>query len=110
MIRERFRELYDFRSRFVHGAAIEKQALTNHLHEARETARALVVWFLAFLTHTRDVVRREGLQVPPRKVLLQMIDIDSKAKSEIQTMLKITETLPEGFPVVSDWLANHRVE
>lgn len=110
VIRERFRELYDFRSRFVHGAAIEKQALTNHLHEARETARALVVWFLAFLTHTRDVVRREGLQVPPRKVLLQMIDIDSKAKSEIQTMLKITETLPEGFPVVSDWLANHRVE
>lgn len=110
VIRERFRELYDFRSRFVHGAAIEKQALTNHLRDARETARGLLVWFLAFLTHTQDVVRREGLQVPPRKVLLQMIDLDSKAKSELQTTLKITETLPEGFPVVPGWLANHRVE
>jgi hypothetical protein len=105
VIRECFRELYGFRSRFVHGAAIEKQALTNHLREARETARALVVWFLAFLIHTQDIVRGEGLQLPPRKVLFQMIDRDAKAKSELQNMLKITETLPEGIPCCA-WLAS----
>jgi hypothetical protein len=109
-IRKRFNELYNFRSKFVHGAAVEKQAMRDHLRDAREIARALLVWFLAFLKHTQDVVRREGLQVPPREALLKIIDLDSKAKSELQATLKITQTLPEGFPIVPDWLANHRVE
>lgn len=105
-IRKRFEELYNFRSKFAHGAAVEKQALRDHLRDAQEIARALLVWFLDFLTHTQEVVCREGLEVPPREVLLKMIDLDSKAKSELQATLKITQTLPEGFPVVPDWLAN----
>jgi hypothetical protein len=99
MIRERFRELYDFRSRFVHGAPIEKQALTDHLRDARETARAMLVWFLAFLTHIHDVMRREGLQVPTRKVLLQMIDLNSRAKSDLETTLKIRRHYPRDSPL-----------
>jgi hypothetical protein len=39
-----------------------------------------------------------------------MIDLNSRAKSDLETTLKITETLPEGFPVVPGWLANHWVE
>ena len=105
-IRGAFFELYHFRSRFVHGGPLEKHTLTKHLREAREIARTVLVWFVAFLTHMQDVARREQLPAFSRNDLLALIDLNVKAKAELATILKASDALPDGFPSVPSWLAS----
>lgn len=92
-----FLELYHFRSRFVHGGPLEKKTLTKHLREAREIARTVLVWFVAFLTHVQHVAFS-------RSDLHALIDLDVKAKSRLAAILKASDALPDGFPAVSSWL------
>jgi hypothetical protein len=99
-----FLELYHFRSRFVHGAPLEKQTLTKHLREGREIARTVLVWFVAFLTHVQQVARRHQHPAFSRSDLHELIDLDVKAKSQLAAILKASDTLPDGFPSVSSWL------
>ena len=102
--RTAFLELYHFRSRFVHGRPLEKQTLTKHLHEGREIARTVLVWFVAFLTHVQQVAPHHQHPAFSRSDLHKLIDLDVKAKSQLAAILKASDTLPDGFPSVSSWL------
>ena len=93
-----FKDLYDFRSRYVHGDAMSKQVMKGHLRQAREMARSLFVWFTAFLSHILKSADDPDSSLPTRQQLMKLID------SDLMTLMKFARTLPDEFPSVEDWL------
>jgi hypothetical protein len=59
---------------------------------------------MAFLGHIQDVLRREALPPCTKQELLALIDLKAKTKSELATILKVSDALPAEFPAVPSWL------
>jgi hypothetical protein len=97
--REKFKTLYDFRSRLVHGddEILKKKVYVGHLREARIFARETALWFLRFLDHVQanyqNAPRNMGL--PERKDILTVLDMKPGRRAKVGWLLG---TLPEDFP------------
>jgi hypothetical protein len=100
-IKERFEELYDFRSRLVHGDKFKEQIWGGHLREAREMARQSNFWFINLANKVLAANRGESLSsLPTRDELLALIDLRPDA---IIQFAKIIRSEPSSFPALPSW-------
>ena len=100
-IKKRFKKLYDFRSRLVHGDEFTDQIWAGHLREARGMARRSLLWFLNLANKVLAANRRESLSaIPTRNELLALIDLRPDA---ITRLAKIIRSEPPTFPASSSW-------
>jgi hypothetical protein len=74
-IRKNFDALYSLRSDLVHGNAdVSNQTIyLGQLGQAREMARALMVWMLEYLRHVRHALP-SGSELPSRETILNTVD------------------------------------
>jgi len=102
-LKSRFKALYNFRSALVHGNKFGKEIYWSHLREARDFARKSLVWFLNFLAaiHHDGSIYKDGFEYPNRKVILTLLDMDEKERTQLKSTLK---TLPLDFPYKGRWL------
>ncbi|MEK7995749.1 MAG: hypothetical protein AAB403_18270 [Planctomycetota bacterium] len=99
-VRKRFDDLYDLRSDYIHGnvgqpGAIDPRALVD----AREFARAAVLWMIRYLGHVYDHLRGEA--VPDRETVLRTLDLDSARRRDLAGVIS---SLPDSFPRVDAWI------
>jgi len=101
-IRKSFQDLYELRSRLVHGdeQVLDQRTRENHLREARSFTRRTLVWFLHYLEHVHEATRNIE-NVPTREELLSMLDLKVDSRGRVEHLLKI---LPPDFPHKSGWL------
>jgi len=102
-IGKRFDDLYSIRSDLVHGnAALPAKSVSfGHLKQAREFARAVVLWMLGYLNHVIDRLPEGTGAFPSRDTLLSLIDADTDSRAHIGFL---AQAVPAGFPDVADWL------
>ena len=96
-----FKELYEFRSRLVHGDKFKERIDTKHLYNARQLARELLLWFLNYLNtiqHNMDKAHPDCENFT-RKNLLKSIDHAEGVKS----LKNILDLMPKGFPNIHEW-------
>ncbi len=100
-IRKSFKDLYELRSRLVHGdeKVLDQRTMYTHLREARNLARRTLVWFLHYLGHVE--LTRNGRPRPTRKKLLNVLDPQDRSSESVKDLL---ENLPPDFPSTRDWL------
>lgn len=102
-IRKQFKELYAFRCDLVHGNPFQKQTYIGHLRDARNLARRTLLWFLHYLGNIQAGIpgnqRAEG--VPTREDILTLLDLDQNSRARLGWLI---DTLPVGFPSVSEWV------
>jgi Apea-like HEPN len=93
-LKKKFKKLYDFRSKLVHGGELKKPALVTHLADAREIARRLMLWFLhlAEICPTEDPLTRDDFT--------GLLDVNTDGRKRLY---KIADKLPPEFPCVEDW-------
>ena len=101
VIRDRFKEVYNLRSRLVHGDSFHK-AYAGHLRSARHLARRVVLWFVHLLSEL-------GNQLPDgeapgslatREDLIALLDLKQSARARIRRLIDI---VPADFPHVPEW-------
>jgi len=98
---KQFDELYDFRSRLVHGDNFEKQVWDGHLREARDMARRSLSWFLNLAQVTinaHPVDLSDAL--PKRQEIMALLDLDRNATDR---MAKVISLAPSDFPSIKKW-------
>jgi hypothetical protein len=104
-VKRTFNDLYDFRSRLVHGdeKLLEQKIYVGHLRDARNLARRTLVWFLRYLDNVQrryqEVSQPDG-SLPTRKELLAAIDLREDSRARISQLLNI---LPDKFPRNEAW-------
>lgn len=98
-ISKKVAELYGFRSDLVHGNPLDKPVYLLHLREARDLARQILLWFLSYLDFVQ-IQLSGNQQMPDRKVLLQLVDMDMNTR---QVIKGIINKLPSNFPHLSAW-------
>ncbi|MBU6482988.1 MAG: hypothetical protein KGS09_20910 [Nitrospirae bacterium] len=100
-IKERFEELYDFRSRLVHGDKFKKQIWGGHLRDARDMSRQSLLWFINLASKVFASNRKKSLSaLPTRNELLALIDLKPDT---ITRFAKIIRSEPSTFPAISSW-------
>lgn len=100
-VKKRFKELYEFRSRLVHGGEFTDQIWAGHLREARGMARQSLLWFLNLTNKVLSTNRETSLSaIPARNELLALIDLRPDA---ITRLAKIIRSEPSTFPAISSW-------
>ena len=100
-IGSRFAELYELRSRLVHGDEFEQQVWAEHLREARGLARRCLLWFLnlaQLVIHGCSTDLPDG--IPKREEIMALIDLDPNA---IDRMAKVITLAPPVFPAIKEW-------
>lgn len=100
-IGSRFAELYEFRSRLVHGDEFEQQVWAGHLREARDLARRCLLWFLnlaQLVIQACSTDLPDG--IPKREEIMALIDLDPNA---IDRMAKVIALAPPVFPAIKAW-------
>jgi Apea-like HEPN len=97
-LRKDFGELYDFRSKLVHGSPFEKKAYVDHLTKARNIARRLLLWFLHF---ARTAQEGSG-PYPTREDSLKLLDLDSPERDRV---VRLAQKLLADFPFNEAWTA-----
>jgi hypothetical protein len=100
-IGSRFAELYELRSRLVHGDEFEQQVWAGHLREARDLARRCLLWFLnlaQLAIHACSTDLPDG--IPKRQEIMALIDLDPNA---IDRMAKVIALAPPVFPAIKEW-------
>lgn len=101
---KQFDELYEFRSRLVHGDEFQKQIWTGHLREARDMARRCLLWFLNLAQVAISAGSANHLvDFPKRQEIMALIDLDPDATSR---MAKVIASAPPGFPSIGEWTEN----
>ena len=100
-IRKNFDALYSLRSDLVHGNAdVSNQTIyLGQLGQAREMARALMVWMLEYLRHVRHALP-SGSELPSRETILNTVDMDEQSRPLVATVLA---SLPKEFPNIGAW-------
>ena len=99
--KKQFYEIYDFRSRLVHGLEFEKQIWESHLYQAREMARRILFWFLKFLNNSHPTPESiESKRFLNRQEILALIDLGPDTISSLSNTL---DSLPSKFPRVHSW-------
>jgi len=97
-------ELYDFRSKLVHGKSFKKEGVYKaHLRKARRFSRKSVIWFLSFLSSVHENMKAKGIPVknyPQRKEFLILLDSE---KSDMERMRLLLKNLPADFPHIKTW-------
>ena len=102
-IKNRFEELYNFRSRLVHGDDFKKQVWGKHLREARDMSRQSLLWVLNLANRVLLANRGKARStLPTRNQLLALIDL-SLGPAAITKIEKIIRTLPPTFPTILSW-------
>lgn len=102
-IKDQFEELYNFRSRLVHGDDFKRQVWGKHLREARDMSRRSLLWVLNLANKILITNRgKDPSTLPTRNQLLALIDI-SLGPAAITKIEKILRTLPATFPKISSW-------
>lgn len=100
-ISNRFEELYNFRSKLVHGSELKSEVWEGHLKIARDFARRSLMWFLCFSREIRMAEKHSSFSTPPgRQEILAVID--SRPAAIIQ-LGKILKSVPKSFPAVRKW-------
>ncbi len=101
-IKKSFQDLYDLRSRLVHGdeKLLNQKTHEKQLREARNLARRALVWFLNYVDHVLHETRHDSA-LPTREELLSVLDLKTESRERVKHLLKI---LPADFPNKSDWL------
>ena len=101
-IKKSFQDLYDLRSRLVHGdeKLLDQKTHEKQLREARNLARRTLVWFLNYVDHVLHETRHDSA-LPTREELLSVLDLKSESRERVKYLLNI---LPPDFPHKSDWL------
>jgi Apea-like HEPN len=99
--KNRFDQLYDLRSKLVHGDEKMRDPMpVERIREARDLAHKALIWFLHYLDHVRQTTRDdEGL--PTREELLSLLDRDNTESRE--RVKQLLEVLPADFPRTSGW-------
>lgn len=99
----RFDSLYSFRSDLVHGNAglATEEIYPSHLSEARDFARAIVLWMLNYLHHVVEHPPGEPQALASREDLLAVLDMDDKSRRHTASVL---QNLPADFPNVKGWV------
>lgn len=96
-----FRQLYEFRSRLVHGDKFGDQVWEAHLRVARDMARRSLLWFInlanKFPLKSHNATDRT---IPTREELLTLVDI---SPDRISLLTKAIRSMPSTFPVVATW-------
>ncbi len=97
-----FDDLYDFRSRLVHGSRSLDRNPANFLHakEAWDMARGIFLWMLGYLSYTSQLLPKEADQIPRREDLLKVLDMNAESRRHTATLLQL---LPGAFPNITDW-------
>ena len=98
-MRRDFKELYTFRSNMVHGNTVEDKVMVGHLRRARLYARALLVWWLRYLTKVKAATEDMDA-VPKRKHLLALLETNVTDRNHLG---RLSEHLPDSFPKVEGW-------
>lgn len=102
-IKKRFEELYQFRSRLVHGNEFKKQIWAGHLRDARDMARQSLLWFINLANKAIATNRgKSHSNLPKRDELLALIDLRPDASARLA---KIIRSVPSTFPIVPTWIA-----
>lgn len=101
-IRRRSKQLYDLRSRLVHGDSLSG-TYPGRLGEARELVRRVALWFVHCLADVQaKAADGEATDsVPRRGDILSVLDMDEAARSRVRWLI---DALPTHFPRVSQWL------
>jgi hypothetical protein len=101
--RNRFNNLYEYRSGLVHGRAdlAEKEIYLGHLGEARDFARSIVLWMLNYSALVVEKLPKEGTGAPTREDLLHLLDLEH---GERQHMMTLLGTVSDEFPSITEWL------
>ena len=95
-VMEQFEELYNFRSRLVHGDEFKKQIWEGHLREARDMSRRSLLWFINLANKVLVTNRGKDLSaLPTRNELLALIDLRPDA---LTRLAKIIRSMPSTFP------------
>ncbi len=83
-IKKSFEEIYDLRSRLVHGdeEMLNQKTSTEHLRQARTLARQTLVWFLHYLEHVLDATRNNE-NLPTREDLLSVLDLNTESRERV---------------------------
>lgn len=100
-VRKRFEELYEFRSRLVHGDEFKKQIWEGHLREARDMASRSLLWFINFAKVALDTNRtRNPTDLPNREELLALLDLQPKTVARLGAII---HAAPSSFPAINAW-------
>ena len=99
LFRKTFKKLYSFRSNMVHGNTIDDKVMLQHLLEARQLARGLLVWWLHYLAGVKSAIS-DMEKLPERKILLSLLDTNATDRSHLE---KLCAQLPNDFPKVQEW-------
>ena len=95
-LRKSFSELYNFRSQLVHGSPFEKNASIEHLTQARDIARTLLLWFLQFA----QTAQQGSGPYPTREDFLRLLDLDCAERARL---VHLAQRLPADFPFIEHW-------
>lgn len=100
-----FKELYDFRSKMVHGKLIKKFREYKHFHNARKFARIAIIWYLNLLNQINQMTEKQYDKENIKKIKMNefvyLIDYFISTKGKFNFFLN---DLPEGFPYIEDWI------
>jgi hypothetical protein len=101
-IGKQFEELYEIRSRLVHGNEehLAREVYQAHLRDARKIARRCLLWFLEYLRFLSSEAGLSPEEYPQREELLIALDLDHESALRV---LKTLSVLPGGFPNVPGW-------
>jgi hypothetical protein len=103
-IRKQFGDLYETRSRLVHGDTLEGGSIKS-LHHARNFARRLLLWFLSCLSSlSMNIDNRTSESLPGRTEILALLDLtsmDAKSRDRLNHLLKV---VPAEFPHIRHWI------
>ena len=80
-IRKSFGDLYDFRSKLVHGKSMKRSVYQGHLKEARKLAREMLCWFIDSLAPIHSQLTKKGISAnkyPKHDKILFAIDFKLK--------------------------------
>src|SRR5438093_11468497 len=95
-IKKSFQDLYDLRSRLVHGDGklLDQKTHEKQLREARNLARRTLVWFLNYVDHVLHETRHDSA-LPTREELLSVLDLKTESRERVKHLLK---NIACGFP------------
>jgi hypothetical protein len=95
-------ELYDYRSRIIHGDKGPQGVYSEHLSLARHLARKTLLWFIHYLHYLKSTnITKNEEDLPTREDILMMIDLKENKQRLIRNLL---DNVPDGFPNIKSWV------
>ena len=88
-IKREFKNLYNMRSRIIHGEIIPEKDIIIHVNKVGYYCQALLIWYLNFVNHLIEISALN--MIKERKELLDIIDIGGDVE------------LPRDFPYHKEW-------